>query len=295
MKTLVIGKNGQLGQSLVTELSGRHAVHAVGRDELDITNATAVDDVIAAERPAVIINAAAYTAVDKAETEQIQAWATNADAPAHIGRAAKRHGARVIHFSTDYVFDGTKNTPYLETDPVNPVNYYGASKLAGEKNLNETGAVATTFRVSWLYGAVGHNFFNTILRLAAERPELKIVNDQLGAPTSTNCIAVALNMFLQRVEEHPEQAWAPIYHLSCQGQCSWYDFACAIVDKAKASGRLSKNVTIHGIPSIEYPTPAKRPAYSRMNAALFQAQWGIELPDWESALNAVVVDNFTNH
>jgi dTDP-4-dehydrorhamnose reductase len=233
-------------------------------------------------RPDVIVNAAAYTAVDKAESEPELAHAVNAVAPALLAQEAARRGALLIHYSTDYVYDGAKAAPYVESDKTNPLGAYGRSKLAGEEGIRASGCDHLIFRTSWVYAARGANFLRTILRLAAEREELRIVMDQIGAPTWARLIAEATALALRQAlaERRHGRFESGLFHLACAGETSWHGFASAIV--AGRSGLRVKTVT--PITTADYPLPAPRPANSRLDTSAFRARFGLALPDWRDCL-----------
>ncbi|MGJ3259876.1 MAG: dTDP-4-dehydrorhamnose reductase [Rhodospirillales bacterium] len=288
MKILVTGKSGQLGSRLARALAPLGSVTALGRDGMDLADPDAIRTVVDDVAPDIIFNAAAYTAVDDAETDRATAWRINADAPGEIGKAAARTGARVVHFSTDYVFDGTLDRPYRETDDVNPINVYGESKRAGEATLLASGANAWIFRISWVYAETGRNFLNTIMRLAKERTELNIVADQTGAPTPAGHIADAMAALTPKLitGDTPQgDGTPPIYHLACGGEASWYDFACAIVDRMQRSGCAMAVESIAPVGSDAYPTAAARPRNSRLDSGRCAARFAIALPAWQTALD----------
>lgn len=282
MNILVTGRNGQVGWELVRALLPLGRVHACAHAELDLADAAAVRRKLDEARPDVIVNAAAYTAVDKAESEPEQANAVNAAAPALLAQEAARRGALLIHYSTDYVYDGAKAAPYVETDPTNPLGAYGRSKLAGEAGIRAAGADHLIFRTSWVYAARGANFLRTILRLAAEREELRIVADQIGAPTWARLIAEATAHALrQAMQERSGGTFdSGVFHLAAAGETSWHGFASAIV--AGRSGLRVKAVM--PITTADYPLPAPRPANSRLDTGAFRARFGLALPDWRDCL-----------
>ena len=282
MNILVTGRNGQVGWELVRALLPLGRVHACAHAELDLADAAAVRRKLDEARPDVIVNAAAYTAVDKAESEPEQANAVNAAAPALLAQEAARRGALLIHYSTDYVYDGAKAAPYVETDPTNPLGAYGRSKLAGEAGIRAAGADHLIFRTSWVYAARGANFLRTILRLAAEREELRIVADQIGAPTWARLIAEATAHALrQAMQERSGGTFdSGVFHLAAAGETSWHGFASAIV--AGRSGLRVKAVM--PITTADYPLPAPRPANSCLDTGAFRARFGLVLPDWRDCL-----------
>ncbi|CAG0965929.1 dTDP-4-dehydrorhamnose reductase [Rhodocyclaceae bacterium] len=282
MNILLTGKNGQVGWELQRTLQPVGKVTACDHAGLDLADAAAVRRKLDEVRPDVIVNAAAYTAVDKAESEPEQANAVNAAAPALLAQEAVQRGALLIHYSTDYVFDGAKASPYVETDPTNPLGAYGRSKLAGEEGIRASGCDHLIFRTSWVYAARGANFLRTILRLAAEREELRIVADQVGAPTWARLIAEATALALRQAlaERRHGRFESGLFHLTCAGETSWHGFASLIV--ASRGGLRVKTVT--PIATADYPTPAKRPANSRLNTDAFRARFGLALPDWRDCL-----------
>jgi dTDP-4-dehydrorhamnose reductase len=279
---LLTGRNGQVGWELQRTLQPVGKVTACDHAGLDLADAAAVRRKLDEVRPDAIVNAAAYTAVDKAESEPEQANAVNAAAPALLAQEAARRGALLIHYSTDYVFDGAKAAPYVETDPTGPLGAYGRSKLAGEAGIRASGCDHLIFRTSWVYAARGANFLRTILRLAAEREELRVVNDQVGAPTWARLIAEATALALRQAlaERRHGRFESGLFHLACAGETSWHGFASAIV--AGRSGLSVKTVT--PIVTADYPTPARRPANSRLDTGAFRARFGLALPDWRDCL-----------
>lgn len=281
--------NGQVGHALKHALSANKVFSdtfiALDRSQLDLSRADEIRRVIQAVKPDLIINPAAYTAVDKAEDEPELAYAINATAPQILAEEAAKIGARLIHFSTDYVYNGKKSNPYLEDDITEPLSVYGKSKLAGEDKIRAVGLPHLIFRTSWVYGAYGKNFLKTILRLSGERDELRIVADQFGAPTSSHSIANAtLEVFTQWNGEV-----AGTYHLVNAGQTSWHGFATAIVEEY-SSLQLSKAwpplkvKEILAITTAEFSTPAARPANSRLSTAKLMQDFSVELPDWRDGL-----------
>jgi dTDP-4-dehydrorhamnose reductase len=273
---LLTGAQGQIGFELARLLSPYGEVVATDRTTLDLADPDAIVAAVRGARPALVVNAGAYTAVDRAETEAALAHAVNGRAPGILAEEAKRIGAVLIHFSTDYVFDGTRRAPYPEDAPTAPLNVYGASKLEGERGIAAAGAHAIVLRTSWVYGLRGRNFLLTIRRLAAERDELAIVADQLGVPNWSRTLAEATARIVG-AGLPALAARAGLYHLSCTGQASWHDFAQAIVGAAPRP-------RIIPISTAEYPTPARRPAYGVLATAHFATTFGIVLPDWRDAL-----------
>lgn len=290
-RILLTGVNGQVGhalQELILKQGSSHGdVISVDRNQLDLTDQDAIRRVIRAVEPDLIINPAAYTAVDKAEAEPELAYAINATAPQVLAEEAVKVGARLIHFSTDYVYAGNKLGAYVEDDATEPLSVYGKSKLAGEEAIRSVGLQHLIFRTSWVYGAYGKNFLKTILRLAAERDELRIVADQLGAPTSSTTIANAVLSVMGNWQNEV----AGTYHLVNAGQTSWHGFAMAIVEEYSriqmAHGLPLLKVSaenIHAITTQEYPTPALRPANSCLDCTKLATDFSVRLPDWHLAL-----------
>jgi dTDP-4-dehydrorhamnose reductase len=280
MRILITGKNGQVGTELSRLYQSRGDVILTGRDECDLSNEQSIKDTVGRVKPTVIINAGAYTAVDQAEKEPGLCFAINAHAPRVLAHEAARLGALLIHYSTDYVFNGEKAQPYLESDPIHPVNVYGESKAAGEAAIAEATTRYLVLRTSWVYGAQGKNFLRTMLRLGAERPELRVVDDQLGAPTSAAAIASAT----ARLVEQSLSRAPGIYHLTAGGSTSWCGFARAIFD----AGVLSTQPRVQPISSADYPTPARRPANSVLSNDKFAHAFGFRLPTWQQQLNEVL-------
>ena len=277
-KVLVTGAQGQVGHELA-HLLGAHAdVVAVDRAALDLADPAAIVSVMRASRPDIVVNAGAYTAVDAAERERDAAFAVNARAPQILADEAKRANAVLIHYSTDYVFDGAATTPYDEDAPTAPLNVYGQSKLEGERAIAASGAHALVLRTSWVYGLRGRNFLLTIRRLAAERDELRIVADQTGTPNWSRTLAQATADLVARGPAYLAER-AGLYHLSSTGATTWHGFATAIV------GDVAKPRVLP-IGSAEYPTPARRPAYGVLATARFRGAFGFELPFWRDALAA---------
>lgn len=279
MRILVTGGTGQLGRSMTTRGTARgHAVIALGHGELDICNEAQVAARLARDAPDVVINAAAYTAVDKAETERERAFAVNRDGATIIARGCAARGIRLLHVSTDYVFDGTATRPYREDDAVAPLGVYGASKLGGERAVHDAGGVVV--RTSWLFSARGPSFVQTMLRLAREREVLRVVGDQSGCPTCADDLADALIGLADR------RALASTYHFSGDGVTTWHGFATAIVDEARRHRPLACK-RVDAITTSEYPTPAQRPAYSVLDTTLIR-ELGIIPPSWKVGLARVI-------
>ena len=284
MRILLTGASGQVGFELRRALAPLGEVHAFDRAGLDLADADAVVRAFRRVKPALVVNAAAYTAVDKAESEPALAHAINALAPQALAEESRRTGAVMVHYSTDYVFDGSKREPWREDDPVAPLNEYGRSKLAGERAIGRSGAKHLVFRTSWVYGPRGKNFLATMLNLAATREELRVVADQRGAPTSSLFLAEAT---VRAIRAIPRKGVASgIYNLSAGGETTWASFAEAIF--ARAAGRPGfRAPRVIRIPSSDYPTPARRPAYSVLDPAKFTAAFGFAPSSWESQLDAV--------
>ncbi len=280
MRILITGKNGQVGTELARLYQSHANVVLTGRDECDLSNEQSIRDTVQRVKPAVIINAGAYTAVDQAEKEPGQCFAINTQAPRILAQEAARLGALLIHYSTDYVFDGEKAQPYLETDPIHPLNVYGESKAAGEAAIAEVTTRYLVLRTSWVYGAHGKNFLRTMLRLGAERPELRVVDDQRGAPTSAAAIATAT----ARLVDQSQSGASGIYHMTADGSTSWCGFARAIFD----ASALTNHPRVQPISTADYPTPARRPANSVLSNDKFENTFGFRLPTWQQQLNQVL-------
>jgi dTDP-4-dehydrorhamnose reductase len=288
MKILVAGANGQVGWELgQLGLDSEHEIVTMGRDRLDIRDADLVRQRVQEHQPEIVINAAAYTAVDKAEEERDAAYAINRDGAKNLAQACSEASIPLLHISTDYVFDGTKDSPYVETDPVAPLGVYGDSKWAGEVAVRDALDRHIILRTSWVFGIHGHNFVKTILRVAAERDELRVVSDQLGSPTSATGIAAALLRNCDHYATEGDLAWGT-YHYTGQPFTSWHGFAEAIVKLGRDHGLIDHDVTIHPIPTEEYPTPAKRPANSRLSTDLIEKELGIQPDDWQAALQSMI-------
>jgi dTDP-4-dehydrorhamnose reductase len=283
---LVLGRSGQVAQSLAALAERRSDVSFAGRPEIDLVEPGSVAQAIAAHRPALVINAAAYTAVDRAETEPDIALRINAAAMEEIGEAAARVGAPVIHLSTDYVFDGTYSGALREDQPISPVNTYGHSKAEGEKALRRTQPDHLILRTSWVYSCFGANFIKTMLRLAGERDEVRVVADQRGCPTSAHDLAAAiLDLADARLASGPE-GWAGTYHLAGSGACSWAEFAGHIFSVSAGLGGSSARVV--PITTVDFPTPARRPANSELDSSAIAARFGTRLPPWQDSVTATV-------
>lgn len=291
MKILLLGRTGQLGGALAPALAPLGAVVALDRAALDLANADAIRAVVTRHRPDVIVNAAAYTAVDRAESESALAMIVNGEAPGVLAAAAREANAALIHFSTDYVFDGASDRPYREDDATAPLNAYGRSKRAGELAVLASGAAALVLRTSWLYGAGGANFLETMLRLGRARDELAVVDDQTGAPTTVGVVAEAVAAILKQAEGDPVamlRSKGGVCHLACRGATTWHGFATAIFEEGRKRGLAFAVRRVRAIPTRDYPTPARRPANSRLDLARLRDRFGIETPEWRSALGAVM-------
>jgi len=300
MKILLTGRAGQVAWELRRTLSPLGEVVALDRKtplSLDLADADSIRRATETVQPDLIVNAAAYTAVDKAEQDRDAAFAVNGEAPGILAEQARRLGAGLIHYSTDYVFPGDAGTPYREDDATGPQGAYGASKLAGEQAIQAVGLLPHyILRTAWVYGNRGGNFLLTMLRLMREREVVRVVNDQLGAPTWSRLIAEATALLVARSLD-ADGKFAPgeragIYHLSSSGQASWFEFASAIRESGRAAGLLAEACArVEGIPSGEYPTPAKRPAYSVLSNDKLSETFGLRIPDWREALALCLADS----
>jgi dTDP-4-dehydrorhamnose reductase len=284
-KILIFGRVGQIGWELRHKLACMGKVQSVGLPEVDFSKPETIRDAIRAAEPTVIVNAAAYTAVDKAEAAPEPAWAINATGPGVIAEEAKRLGSLLVHYSTDYVYDGSKDGAWVEADAPNPLNVYGKSKLAGDEAIAAVGGNYLILRTSWVYGPRGSNFLLTMLRLAKERSELRIVNDQTGSPTTSECIAQATADILAQVLAPAGGGLAGrsgVYHLTSAGATTWFGFAKAFLSKQASCPVLTP------IPSSSYPVPAKRPVNSVLSCERLAETFGVRLPAWEHALDLVL-------
>jgi dTDP-4-dehydrorhamnose reductase len=284
-KILIFGRVGQVGWELRHKLACLGEVSNVDFPEIDFSKPDTVREAIRASAPTVIVNAAAYTAVDKAEATPEPAYAINATGPALIAEEAKRIGALMVHYSTDYVYDGSKQSPWVETDKPAPLNVYGASKLAGDEAIAAVGGDYLILRTSWVYGARGGNFLLTMLRLAKERPELRIVDDQTGSPTTSECIAQATATILSQVlapSGNGLDGRSGTYHLTNSGETTWFGFAKEFLTKQPVCPTLTP------IPSSSYPVPAKRPVNSVLSCEKIAKTFGVRMPSWQLALDLVL-------
>lgn len=284
MKALIVGSKGQLGRGLAATAPADCEIVGHDIDTLDITNRDAVAALVAAERPDLLFNAAAYTAVDKAESDEDTALAVNGTAVGHLADAAREIGARFVHVSTDFVFDGTSGIPYAPDAATAPLGAYGRTKLAGE---GAAGSNALIVRTAWVYAPMGGNFVRTMLRLMAERPEVRVVADQIGSPTYAPGLAAALWTMARN-------AVIGIHHYTDAGACSWYDFAVAIQEEGLAAGLLGQAVPIIPINSSDYPTPARRPHYSVLDKTSTFAQLGGPTPHWRANLRVMMAEIVAN-
>jgi dTDP-4-dehydrorhamnose reductase len=283
-KILIFGRVGQVGWELRHKLACLGPITSVGFPEIDFSRPDTIRNAMREVQPSVIVNAAAYTAVDKAETAPEPAWAINAAGPGVIAEEARRLGALMIHYSTDYVYDGSKQGPWVETDAPNPLNVYGKTKLAGDEAIAAVGGDYLILRTSWVYGPRGGNFLLTMLRLAKERPALRIVDDQTGSPTTSECIAQATAQILAQVTApgHRFDGRSGVYHLTSSGQTTWFGFAKQFLSKQPVCPALTP------IPSSEYPVPAKRPVNSVLSCQRLAETFGVRMPSWEGALDLVL-------
>ncbi|HEY9174737.1 MAG TPA: dTDP-4-dehydrorhamnose reductase [Verrucomicrobiae bacterium] len=286
-KILLLGKNGQVGWELQRTLAPLGQVWALDYPEIDFAEGAALRKLVLEHKPTIVVNACAYTAVDKAESEPERAMLINGLAPGVLAEAAKQTGALLVHFSTDYVFDGTKRTPYIETDAPNPLSAYGRTKLAGDQAIQQVGCNHLIFRLCWVYGARGQNFMLTMMRLARERETLRVVADQIGSPTWSRMIAEATALALKQTLSLAEaRELSGVYHLRAGGETNWHEFASRIVELMPPAERKCK--VVEAIPTADYPTPAKRPAYSVMSCEKLLRTFGIGLPNWEYSLRQVL-------
>ncbi|KAA8560036.1 dTDP-4-dehydrorhamnose reductase [Pseudomonas extremaustralis] len=287
LKILITGQHGQVSLALQQKLRGLGELIVLGRDQLDLANVEQIRQQVRAHRPGLIINAAAHTAVDQAESEPDAAFAVNAIAPGILAEEAKALGIPLIHYSTDYVFDGSKPAPYTEADVPNPLGVYGQSKLAGEQAIAAVGGQYLILRTSWVYSSHGKNFLLTMQRLLQEKPQMRIVADQIGAPTWAGTIANSTRTLIERWQAGQTGDWG-IYHLTAQGETSWFGFAQAIGEHLRAAGKPCAE--LEAIPSSAYPTPAKRPLNSRLDCSRLRQQWQVGQPQWQDALRECLAE-----
>ena len=297
-RLLVIGGNGQVGRELRRSLAALGEVIATTRDgrlhdgssgiAVDVGDLECLAQVVRDVAPDAVINAAAYTAVDKAETDAEAAFRINGEAPGVLARACAAAGIPLVHYSTDYVFDGQGSRPYREDDPTAPLGVYGASKLAGEQAIAAAGGQHLVFRTAWVYAAHSHNFLRTMLRIGAERDELRVVADQIGTPTPAALIADVSTVAVRQALN--DTNLSGIWHLVADGQTSWHGFAEAIFAEAVEVGLLRRAPLVQAIATEEFPTPAKRPSYSCLDTRMLRQDFGVELPSWRNALRRVLTD-----
>lgn len=293
MSILLLGKDGQVGWQLQRSLAPHGRVVACGRAECDLSDPDRIRSAVREIKPSVIVNATAYTAVDKAESEVALAQRVNAEAPGVLAEEAARLGALLVHYSTDYVYDGTKAVPWVETDPTNPQSVYGASKLAGEVAIRAVGGRSLIFRTSWVFGARGGNFVKTILRLAREKEGLSVVDDQIGSPTPAALIATVTGVVLAMLRRGQllESGENRLYHLAAARPVSWCEFARTIVTLAGVMPGFDLRLraeAIRAITTLEYPTPARRPANSRLDCTRLETDFGLQMPDWQPYLERML-------
>jgi len=309
LRILLTGRKGQIGAQLAALLPSLGEVAAFDRQELDLLNLDQLRRAIRDVQPNMIVNAAAYTSVDQAETDEQQARIINVDAPALMAEEAKRIGASLVHYSTDYVFDGSSSLPYAETDQPNPLNVYGKTKLAGEEAIRAIGTPHLIFRTAWVYGTTGRNFLLTILRLATEREELKVVHDQVGAPTWSQEIATSTERILRQLSQQGRDSiskFGGTYHITAASKTNWFEFAKMILEEASrmprgipwfetaTKGQPLVTRCVTAITTEEYPTPARRPSYSVLSNSRLKQDFGFELPAWSLQLRAVFAEGRPN-
>ena len=292
MTILLLGANGQVGWELRRTLAPLGPVRALERADADLADPDALSRIVRETAPSLIVNAAAYTAVDRAEEDEASARAINAEAPGVLAEEARRLGIALVHYSTDYVFDGTGSRPAIESDPTAPLNAYGRTKLAGEAAIRDSGCAHLILRTSWVYSIRGANFLLTVQRLAGQLEELRIVADQTGAPTWARGIAEATALVLARCGA-PRDSGAlaekgGLYHMTAAGETTWHGFAGAVVDWMRTSGQPVRCKQVSPIPTSDYPTPAKRPANSLLDCSKLNDAFGIAIPDWRDQLNLCV-------
>lgn len=291
MKILLLGKNGQVGWELQRALAPLGELIALDRSEgADLANAQALQAKVREVAPQIIVNAAAYTAVDKAESEQDLALAINAHAPGLLAQEAKRSHALLIHYSSDYVFDGSGDAPRSEDAATGPLSVYGRSKLQGEESIRESGCQHLILRTSWVYAARGGNFAKTMLRLATEREQLKVIADQIGAPTGADLLADLTAQMLPQTRARPELSGT--YHAVAGGETSWHAYAQYVIEFARARGQVLRVTPeqVLAIPTRDYPTPAQRPLNSRLSTAKLQAAFGLHLPHWQPGVERMLME-----
>lgn len=291
MKILLTGKHGQVGFELRRALALLGEVHAIDVDDCNLSDQSAIRQVVQAYQPDVIVNPAAYTAVDKAESEPALADAINARAPGVFAEEAERLGALLVHFSTDYVFDGSKPGAYVESDTPNPQSVYGATKLAGEQAVQAACSRHLILRTSWVVGAHGGNFAKTMLRLAAERESLNVVADQFGAPTSAAQLADLCAHLVRQASRNGAASFPyGVYHAVAGGETNWHEYACYVIERARAAGRNLRVApdAVRPITTADYPTPAKRPANSRLSTGKLSETFSLALPHWQNGVDHIL-------
>jgi dTDP-4-dehydrorhamnose reductase len=291
LNILLLGKNGQVGWELQRSLAPLGKVTALdrnGKDELcgDISNLEGLRQTIQMVKPDILVNAAAYTGVDKAQSEPEMAYRLNHEAPALMAELMKVHGGCLVHYSTDYVFDGSGSKPWKETSPTGPLNVYGATKLGGEQAIDASGCLHLIFRTSWVYASRGNNFGKTMLRLGGERETLSVINDQMGAPTGADLIADITAHALRKCQK--SQAVAGLYHLAAGGEASWYDYSCYVFSLAREAGYPLAVKSVYPISSEEYPVPAIRPKNSRLDCNLLEDTFSLQLPNWRHGVKRML-------
>ena len=287
LKVLICGQHGQVSRALQQRLGGVAEFIVLGRDQLDLAQPQQIRQQVRALAPQLIINAAAHTAVDQAQNEPELAFAINATAPGILAEEALALGVPLLHYSTDYVFDGCKTAPYNESDAPHPLGVYGQSKLAGEQAIRDVGGAHLILRTSWVYSNHGKNFLLTMQRLLQEKPHLRVVADQVGAPTWASTIAHSTRLLIERWQAGLAGTWGT-YHLSAAGETSWFGFTQAIAEHLQAQGKPC--ATLEAIPSSAYPTPAPRPLNSRLDCKRLADEWGVTQPDWRSALRECLAE-----
>jgi dTDP-4-dehydrorhamnose reductase len=296
MKILVLGTNGQVGYELLSALAPIGevvgAMRTPGKNaHVDLNDRASLESALDASNAEIVINAAAYTAVDRAEDDAAAAQRINADALADIGAWAKKYKRLVVHYSTDYVFDGEGNHPYREDDATSPLGVYGRTKLAGEIALRDSGCDHFIFRTAWVYASRGKNFLLTMLKVGAERDEVRVVNDQRGAPTSARLIATTTAVVLRRwlaLDDARKRQVLGTYHLCASGECTWYELAREIFVDAQSAGLIDHSPRVMPIATADYPTPAKRPRYSVLDTTKIRDTFSVDLPDWKRGLQDVI-------
>ena len=286
MRLAVTGKNGQVVSALQALANDELEIVALGRPELDLAQPETVLKALREVKPDVVVSAAAYTAVDKAESEQDIAFVVNRDGARAVAQAASDIGIPVIHLSTDYVFDGTKDTAYVESDPTGPTSVYGRSKLEGERAVSEATDNYVVLRTAWVYSEYGNNFVKTMLRLGENRDQINVVADQFGCPTSANDIAAAVVTIAKKLVEDASAPLRGVFHLSGSGETNWANFAKQIFALSAENG--GKSIVVNDITTAQYPTPARRPANSRLDCSKLEEVYGIKLPSWQTSTRAVV-------